>query len=819
MRMQRALLSFAFVALVGACQDSWLSEPEQPVPDTDKPLFNHVRPPTPAVQIDVNKYQLELVEGQAYEGFYLSEEVGYAQVLFSGGLLYGNGPAALFLYNPIGTPAPAARGTGLPTEIDAVGADHHTTTLLIETTEDTMGPSDPLGFGVVQETFALADAPNDDFILFKYTLTNHSGAPVSGLYAGAIDDPDVGFDFRDDLVAYDVAGGYASVTSTEADTRVATALVLLSHPVSAYTPTGNPNQQPTNPDPLELGEWWYHLESGINTSYDPLFGDIRMMQAAGPLDDVQPGESVVLWLARVAGEDEADVAVNVEAARTVYAGLPAELLAPHPNLPFVDVSVVGGRIDFADPMSTFDVRFAFPLPEHATSVEMLSFAGAPAIATSVDGATVAATFEKAALPAGRRHWLETGDPLIGAAKLTDGTLLFGIDSADVTYDLVMATQLTFDPADDATPTWSPDGESIVFASARDGQYRLWCMDVSEGEASAVPVTAGPVDFAPDWFGSTIVFGRWGEAGFEMWTVDADGDPATELLLASGPRNPRYSPDGQTLAAVIDGQIWLMPMTGNPVQLTDGSSDYEPTWSPDGSEVYYTDLGEGHIYRAHVATGETNQVTPDEADYVDNRHAAVSPAGGWLAFLSQSNRGVEIVLQPLPSGDHVPLRLDPDPGNIAFLWNEWDQNLEFSPDGRKLAFAVGGYPRNDIWMIELPEWVPLHAAIDIKPGSDPNSINLGSNGNVPVAILSTPVFDATTVNPATVTLADAQVKVKGNGTLLANVEDVNGDGTTDLVVHINTAGMSLTDGDIEAVLTGETFDGQAIRGSDLVRVVP
>jgi hypothetical protein len=126
---------------------------------------------------------------------------------------------------------------------------------------------------------------------------------------------------------------------------------------------------------------------------------------------------------------------------------------------------------------------------------------------------------------------------------------------------------------------------------------------------------------------------------------------------------------------------------------------------------------------------------------------------------------------------------------------------------------------DIFVAELPKSVPLHVGIDVKPGSDPNSIHLGSNGNVPVAILSTADFDATTVNPATVTLADADVKVKGNGTFLANPEDVNGDGLTDLVVHITTAGMSLTDGDIEAALTGRTFDGQAIRGSDSIRVVP
>jgi len=40
---------------------------------------------------------------------------------------------------------------------------------------------------------------------------------------------------------------------------------------------------------------------------------------------------------------------------------------------------------------------------------------------------------------------------------------------------------------------------------------------------------------------------------------------------------------------------------------------------------------------------------------------------------------------------------------------------------------------------------LQVAIDIKPGSDPNAINLGSKGVIPVAILSSLDFDATEVN--------------------------------------------------------------------------
>lgn len=109
-------------------------------------------------------------------------------------------------------------------------------------------------------------------------------------------------------------------------------------------------------------------------------------------------------------------------------------------------------------------------------------------------------------------------------------------------------------------------------------------------------------------------------------------------------------------------------------------------------------------------------------------------------------------------------------------------------------------------------------IDIKPGSYPNSINSGSEGNVPVAIFSTTDFDATTVNPLTVTLAGASVKLKGKGMPMASFEDINDDGILDIVVHVSTEALQLTGTDTEAVLKGETFDGVFIRGVDTIRIV-
>ena len=113
----------------------------------------------------------------------------------------------------------------------------------------------------------------------------------------------------------------------------------------------------------------------------------------------------------------------------------------------------------------------------------------------------------------------------------------------------------------------------------------------------------------------------------------------------------------------------------------------------------------------------------------------------------------------------------------------------------------------------------NVSIDIKPGSFPNSINLGSSGTVPVAILSTPSFDATTVDPLTVTLASASVKLKGKGTPQASSEDVNGDGRMDLVVHVETEALQLSSTSTRAVLEGKTFAGDQVRGSDFVNIVP
>jgi DNA-binding beta-propeller fold protein YncE len=119
---------------------------------------------------------------------------------------------------------------------------------------------------------------------------------------------------------------------------------------------------------------------------------------------------------------------------------------------------------------------------------------------------------------------------------------------------------------------------------------------------------------------------------------------------------------------------------------------------------------------------------------------------------------------------------------------------------------------------------IEVDIDIKPGSDPNVINLDSKGVVPVAILGSENFDASCIDAATASLGSSQVAVRGKSDkTLASLEDVNGDGFLDLVCHVETENLlpdDIQDGMME--LTGNLLpecDGTPIQGSDYVIVAP
>jgi hypothetical protein len=156
-------------------------------------------------------------------------------------------------------------------------------------------------------------------------------------------------------------------------------------------------------------------------------------------------------------------------------------------------------------------------------------------------------------------------------------------------------------------------------------------------------------------------------------------------------------------------------------------------------------------------------------------------------------------EPWRSGKKTYTPMVVNVGGCLHMWFSGESNVSpYDADGSVIGYAYAP-------CVKIVE-------IDIKPGSDPNSINLGSKGVVPVAVLTTDDFDASTVDPGTVKFAGAQP-------VRWAMEDVDGDGDLDLLFHFKTQELNLTEYSIEATLTGETLGGVQIEGTDTVNIVP
>ena len=146
-------------------------------------------------------------------------------------------------------------------------------------------------------------------------------------------------------------------------------------------------------------------------------------------------------------------------------------------------------------------------------------------------------------------------------------------------------------------------------------------------------------------------------------------------------------------------------------------------------------------------------------------------------------------------------------------------LDVTVLGTETAATVFARMPTPIAVMQAGSRPPIEVAIDIEPGEFPNLIHISNDPNrievTTVAILTTPTFDAATVDPSTVRFGKTGTEA---APVQATLADVNGDGTLDLVLRFRTKDTGLQCGDTSALLTGMTVSGEVIQGSDSIVTV-
>jgi hypothetical protein len=205
--------------------------------------------------------------------------------------------------------------------------------------------------------------------------------------------------------------------------------------------------------------------------------------------------------------------------------------------------------------------------------------------------------------------------------------------------------------------------------------------------------------------------------------------------------------------------------GGTIQIKPGGYTYDPSYY---GSIYIHPTGTLEIYGSH------------ELWILNSLYVQVSnPADVKLFTDSADSIVLETAWGPDAELVGTTIIVDVDSG--------WTGKLTW--DYKGISYSLNISTLSDIQVEVVGGPITQEVEIDIKPGSYPNAINLGSNGVIPVAILSTEDFAATSVNASNVFLAGSGVAVRGKGNnTLAHEEDVNGDGLIDLVIKVETENL-------------------------------
>ncbi len=250
------------------------------------------------------------------------------------------------------------------------------------------------------------------------------------------------------------------------------------------------------------------------------------------------------------------------------------------------------------------------------------------------------------------------------------------------------------------PVFSPDGDAIAYtASTHNLKIDATVSDIWrvswDGEATALTTTPATSEWSPAYGGDMLAFLSDGTQTEEaqVFVMPAGGGKARQVTkITGGVSDYALSPDGKTLIAVaeVGSSVGLDPSKPKPIVMTrfQFKADYRG----------YIDDRRYQFFRVDVASGDTEQITENGADYY---LPSWSPDGTQIAYVTarkeREDRHLDFdVYVMAPRKGANPRKISDFPG--ADSDPELGYRPQWSPDGKKIAWLQNG---EDKWIYYAP----------------------------------------------------------------------------------------------------------------------